>query len=75
MFYWAAGPGSYQTTTKGTIQGHAVTNQLQYFGTQAALGMNIPLFRWRGFLEISAVKLYQPGANLMYVPLRFGVRL
>jgi hypothetical protein len=75
LFYWAAGPGYYQTTSKGTILGHEVTNQLQYFGTQAALGMNIPLFRWEGFLEASAVKLFRPGASIIYVPVRVGVRL
>jgi hypothetical protein len=75
IFYWAAGPGYYQATTKGSIQGHAITDRFEYFGTQAALGMNIPLFRWEGFLEASAVKLYQPGPSIVYVPIRFGVRL
>ncbi len=75
IFYWAAGPGYYQTTSKGTIQGHAVTDQIQYFGTQGALGMNIPVFRWEGFLEVSAVKLYQAGPGIIYVPVRFGMRL
>jgi hypothetical protein len=75
IFYWAAGPGYYQTTSKGTIQGHAITDQFEYFGTQAALGMNIPVFRFEGFLEVSAVKLYQPGPSIIYVPVRFGVRL
>ena len=75
IFYWAAGPGYYQTTAKGTILGHQVTDQLQYFGTQAALGVYIPVFRWSGFLEVSAVKLYEPGFNLVYVPVRFGIRL
>ena len=52
-----------------------MTDQFQYFGTQGALGMNIPVFRWEGFLEVSAVKLYQPGASIIYVPVRFGMRL
>jgi hypothetical protein len=75
VFYWAAGPGYYQSTSKGTILGHQITNQFDYFGAQAALGMNIPLFRWQGFLEASAVKLFQPGPSIIYVPVRFGVHL
>ena len=75
VFYWVAGPGYYQANSKGTILGHQVTNQFQYFGTQAALGANIPLYRWQGFLEAGAVKLYQPGPSIIYVPVRFGIRL
>jgi hypothetical protein len=75
MFYWAAGPGYYQSSVKTQISGHNVTEQRSYFGAQAALGVNIPVFRWEGFLEVSAAKLFAPGPTIMYVPLRFGMRL
>jgi hypothetical protein len=74
-FYWIAGPGYYQSTEKTQILGHNVTDQRSYFGAQAALGVNIPVFRWEGFLEASAVRLFTPGQIKMYVPLRFGIRL
>lgn len=75
MFYWVAGPGYYQSSVKTQILGHNATEQQSYLGVQAAFGVNIPLFRWQGFLEVSAVKLFQPGPTIAYVPLRFGVRL
>ncbi|HEX7546154.1 MAG TPA: hypothetical protein VF368_05470 [Gemmatimonadaceae bacterium] len=75
MFYWAVGPGYYQSTVKTQISGHNVTEQRTYLGAQAALGVNIPVFRWEGFLELSAAKLFAPGPTIMYVPLRFGMRL
>jgi hypothetical protein len=74
-FYWAAGPGYYQSTAKTQISGHNVNDQRSYFGAQAAIGMNIPVFRWDGFLEVSGVKLFSPGPSIVYVPLRFGIRL
>jgi hypothetical protein len=75
MFYVAAGPGYYQSTVKTQISGHNVTEQRTYFGAQAAVGVNIPVFRWEGFLEVSTAKLFTPGPTIMYVPLRFGMRL
>lgn len=74
-FYWIAGPGYYQSTDKSQIAGHNVNDQRSYFGAQAALGVNIPVFRWEGFLEASAVRMFTPGQVKMYVPLRFGIRL
>ena len=75
MFYWAAGPGYYQSNRTTQISGHNVNDQRNYLGAQAALGVNIPVFRWEGFLEVSAAKLFAPGPTIMYVPLRFGMRL
>lgn len=75
MFYWAAGPGYYQSNDKTQISGHTVTELKTYVGAQAALGMNIPVFRWEGFLEVSGVKLFSSGPGIVYVPLRFGIRL
>ena len=75
MFYWMAGPGYYQSTAKTQISGHNVSDQRQYLGAQAALGVNIPVFRWEGFLEVGGVKLFTPGPGKTYVPLRFGIRL
>jgi hypothetical protein len=74
-FYWIAGPGYYQSNEKTQIAGHNVTNQRTYFGAQAALGVNIPVFRWQGFLEAGGVRMFTPGESKMYVPLRFGIRL
>lgn len=75
MFYWVVGPGYYQSTVKTQIAGHNVTEERNFLGAQAALGVNIPVFRWEGFLEVSATKLFAPGPTIMYVPLRFGMRL
>jgi hypothetical protein len=75
MFYIAAGPGYYQSQVKTMILTHNVTESRQYLGAQAAIGMNIPVFRWEGFIEVSAAKLFSPDASIVYVPLRFGVRL
>jgi hypothetical protein len=75
VFYWALGPGYYQSSVKTQISGHNVTEQRTYFGAQAAVGVNIPVFRWEGFLEVSTTKLFTPGPTIMYVPLRFGMRL
>ena len=74
-FYWTAGAGRYQSTDVTQVAGHNVNDQRSYFGAQAALGVNIPVFRWQGFLEASAVRLFTPGEIKMYVPLRFGIRL
>jgi hypothetical protein len=63
MFYWVAGPGLYEMPGR------------QYFGAQVALGMNIPIFRWEGFLEVSGVRFFSPRPITSYVPLRFGIRL
>jgi hypothetical protein len=75
MFYVAAGPGYYQSQIKTMILTHDVTEQQQFLGVQAAVGMNFPVFRWEGFIEVSAARLFSPGVSTMYVPLRFGVRL
>jgi hypothetical protein len=75
MFYWSAGPGYYQSSVKTQISGHNVSEQRNYFGAQAAVGVNIPVLRWEGFLEVSTAKLFTPGPTIMYVPLRFGMRL
>ena len=75
MFYLAAGPGYYQSTAQTQISGHNVNDQRQYLGAQATLGVNIPVFRWQGFLEVGGVKLFTPGPGKAYVPLRFGIRL
>jgi hypothetical protein len=75
LFYWAAGPGYYQSSQTTQISGHNVVDQRSYLGAQAALGMNIPVFRWQGFLEVAGVKAFTPGVSLVYLPLRFGVRL
>ena len=74
-FYWIAGPGFYQSDATVNIAGHNASDQRDYFGAQAALGMDIPVFRWTGFLEIAAVRFFSPRPTPMYVPLRFGVRL
>jgi hypothetical protein len=74
-FYWAAGPGYYQSQIKTQIEGHNVTEEAYYFGTQAAVGVNFPVFRLRTFLEAGAVKLYHGGEGTTWVPIRFGVRL
>jgi hypothetical protein len=39
------------------------------------VGVNFPVIRWDGFLEIGAAKMFSPGPSLVYVPLRFGIRL
>ncbi len=71
LFYIAAGPGYYQSQVKTTIGTHDVTESLQRFGAQAAIGMNFPVYRWRGFVEVAGVK----SSNATFAPLRFGVRL
>ena len=75
QFYWIAGPGFYQTDATVNISGHNASDQRQYFGAQAAFGMDIPVFRWRGFVEIAAVRFFSPRPTPMYIPLRFGIRL
>jgi hypothetical protein len=75
MFYIAGGPGYYQTQVKTMILTHDVTESRELFGAQAALGMNVPVFRWRGFVEVGATKLFSSAPSVSYVPLRFGVRL
>ena len=75
MFYWVVGPGYYQSQQTAQILGHNVTDQRQYLGGLAALGMNVPVFRWEGFFEVAGVKLFTPGPTRMYVPLRFGMHL
>jgi hypothetical protein len=74
-FYWIAGPGFYQTDATVNISGHNASDQRQYFGAQAAFGMELPVFRWTGFVEIAAVRLFSPQPTPMYIPLRFGIRL
>jgi len=73
--YWIAGPGYYQSNATAQIAGHNVSDQRSYLGAQAALGVNIPVFRWEGFLEVCGVKLFTPGPSKIYIPLRFGIRL
>ena len=74
-FYWVAGPGFYQSTETVNIAGHNAAAQRNYFGAQVALGMDIPVFRWAGFLEVAGVRLFSPRPTPMYVPVRFGIRL
>lgn len=73
--YWFAGPGYYQSNHTTQIAGHNVNDQRSYLGAQAGLGVNIPVFRWQGYLEAGGVKLFTPGSSLVYVPLRFGIHL
>jgi hypothetical protein len=75
MFYWAAGAGYYQSNHQTTILGHNVVDQRSYLGAQAAVGMDIPVFRWQGFLEVAGVRAFTPGESLIYLPVRFGIRL
>ncbi len=75
MFYIAAGPGFYETQIKTMILTHSVTESRQIFGAQGAVGMNFPVYRWRGFVEVGAVKLFSSAPSVSYVPLRFGMRL
>jgi hypothetical protein len=74
-FYWVTGPGYFESTVKTQISGHPINEQRTYFGAQAAVGMNLPVFRWEGFLEVSGVKLFSSGPGIVYVPVRFGIRL
>ena len=74
-FYWIFGPGYYQTTQTINVSGHNASDQRTYLGAQAALGMELPVFRWTGFFEIAGVHLFSPRPTPMYVPLRFGIRL
>ena len=74
-FYWVAGPGYYQSSSVVSIAGHNLPDERKYLGAQVGLGMNIPVFRWEGFLEVAGVKLFTPGPSKIYVPLRFGIRL
>lgn len=75
MFYWAAGPGYYESTVKTQILGHEVSEYNSFFGAQAALGMNFPVFGLDGFVEVGAMKLFSPNPAISYVPFRFGMRL
>lgn len=75
IFYWAVGPGHYDSTIKTEILGHGVTEQGNYFGVQAAVGVNIPVFSWDGFIEVGGTKLFSPNPTISYVPVRFGMRL
>jgi hypothetical protein len=74
-FYWIAGPGYYQSTAIVNISGHTASEQRNYLGVQVAAGMDIPVFRWTGFLEVAGVRLFSPRPTPMYVPVRFGIRL
>jgi hypothetical protein len=74
-FYWAAGPGYYQLNSRITLAGRTGSSERDSFGVQAAFGVNVPVFRWDGFLEISGVRLFSQGPAVAYVPLRFGIRL
>jgi hypothetical protein len=74
-FYWVAGPGYYQSSSVMSIAGHNLPDERKYMGAQLGFGMNIPVIRWEGFLEVAGVKLFAPGPSKMYVPLRFGIRL
>ncbi len=75
LFYWVAGPGHYSATNTIVIDGHNAAGQQDYLGVELAVGMNIPVFRWDGFLEVATVRLFSPRPTPMYVPLRFGIRL
>ena len=74
-FYWIVGPGYYQSTQTINVSGHNAADQRTYFGAQAALGMDVPVFRWTGFFEVAGVHLFSPHPTPMYVPVRFGIRL
>ena len=74
-FYWVAGPGHYTATNTITVAGHNAAGQQDYLGVELALGANIPVFRWDGFLELATVRMFSPHPTPMYVPLRFGIRL
>jgi len=63
IFYAMVGPGSYQANQTTQISGHNVNDQRQYLGAQAALGMNIPVFRWEGFLEVAGVNSSRPAPH------------
>ncbi|MFI5233359.1 MAG: hypothetical protein ACHQSE_12695 [Gemmatimonadales bacterium] len=74
-FYWIAGPGFFQSTQTINVSGHNASQQRNYLGAQVALGLDIPVFRWTGFLEVEGVRLFSPRPTPMYVPVRFGIRL
>ncbi|MGH7656310.1 MAG: hypothetical protein ACREN6_16790 [Gemmatimonadaceae bacterium] len=74
-FYWIAGPGFYQSTQTINVSGHNAAEQRDYLGAQVAVGMDIPVFRWTGFLEVAGVRFFSPHPTPMYVPVRFGIRL
>ena len=74
-FYWSAGPGYYQSNHPTTINGHTAVEQLNYLGVQAGIGANFPVFRWKGFVEVEGVRPFRGGTTLIFVPVRFGIRL
>ena len=74
-FYWAAGPGYYQSQVQTQLLGHNVKLQSSYVGAQAAVGVNFRIFSWDTYVEVSAVRDLQKGINTAWVPVRFGVRL
>jgi hypothetical protein len=74
-FYLSAGGGYYQSNHPMTIAGHTAVAQLNYLGAQAAVGANFPVFRWKGFVEVEAVRAFTPGTILIFAPVRFGIRL
>jgi hypothetical protein len=74
-FYWAAGPGYYQSQVKTQLLGHDVRLQSSYLGAQAAVGVSFRVFRWDSYVEASAVRYLRGGVNTAWVPIRFGVRL
>lgn len=74
-FYWSAGPGYYQSNHPTTINGHTAVEQLNYLGVQAAIGANFPVYRWKGFLEVEGVRPFRGGTTIIFVPVRFGIRL
>ena len=75
MLYWTAGLGYYQKSQTVNVFGHTANESRQYLGAQASAGVNFPVLRWEGFLEVSGVKLFSPGPTIIYVPVRFGIRL
>ena len=74
-FYWSAGPGYYQSNHPTNISGHTAVEELSYLGVQAAVGANFPVFNWNGFVEVEGVRPLRGGTTLVYVPVRFGIRL
>lgn len=75
IFYWFAGPGYYQSNHPTSISGHTALEEFNYLGVQAGVGAKFPVLRWNGFVEAEGVRVFTPGTNRIFVPVRFGIRL
>jgi hypothetical protein len=75
IFYWAVGPGYYESSEHTQVQGHDLVEQRTYLGAQGALGVAIPVFRWQGYLEVGGVRMFSPHPTIAYAPMRFGIKL